>query len=87
MHPLHYAYFVARCWIRDGYIQGSIAKQVTNISSERACAVYVKQQYPEASGATLYNSTCWAEFGENIVHSSSHQTCRFEGTFYQFYPR
>ena len=63
-------------------MQGNIAKHVTNISSEKACAMYVKQEYPEAPSATWYNeSGCWAEFGEHKVYSSLHRTCLFQGIF------
>ena len=81
MEKLHIAHFVAQFYFRDGYMQGSIAKHVGVFSSERACAVYVQQQYREAPGATWFNkSDCWAEFGENRVQSSVHRTCHFHGT-------
>ena len=59
-------------------MQGGIVKYVANVSSERACARYVKQEYPQAPGATWYDeSSCWAEFGEHFAHSSVHRTCVF----------
>ena len=76
------AHFIAQCYFSNGYMQGSIAQHVRNISSERACMVYVKQHYLEAVGATWYNkSGCWAEFGNHMDHSSVHRTCSFQGTF------
>ena len=70
--------FLEECEFRDGYIGGSIAKHAKSIDTEDGCAVYVKQKYPSASGATWYrNSSCWAEFGIGFefVLSSAHRTC------------
>ena len=48
--------------------------------TENTCASKVKEQYPEAHGATWYSdSSCWAEFGDNRIHSYSHRTCQFTG--------
>ena len=60
-------------------MQGDVAKHVTNIDKEDSCAVYVKQEYPEAPGATWSSNdgACYAEFGEHVTRSSVHRTCLF----------
>ena len=71
------------CFFVDGYMQGGAAKYVPNITNEDSCAMHVKQEFPEVSGATWYNNTsCWAEFGEVVIHSSLHRNCRFQGTIF-----
>ena len=63
-------------------MQGDIAKKLANVSSERACAMYVKQEYPEAPSATWNDkSGCWADFGKHMIYSSSHRTCLTQGIF------
>lgn len=59
-------------------MRGGTAKHIENISGEVDCEMYVRQQYPEAPGATWHlSSGCWAEFGEHMEYSSSHRTCIF----------
>ena len=72
--------FPATCLFNDGYIQEGGAQQVHNIDNEKDCAIGVKLEYLEASGATWYlNNSCWAEFGEFVTHSFSHRACAFQG--------
>ena len=73
-------YFLADCFFYDGFMQGGAAEYVANIDNKTTCMRRVKQDHPNAYGATWYlNGTCWAEFGEHFVHSSFHNTCRFRG--------
>ena len=61
-------------------MQGGVAKHVTRkIDTEDNCAVYVKQEYPEAPGATWLSidGACYAEFGYYVASSSLHRTCLF----------
>ena len=61
-------------------MQGGVAEHIEGIDTEEKCAVHVRENYEQASAATWdSNNQCWAEFGEHMVHSSSHQTCRFQG--------
>ena len=61
-------------------MQGDVAKRVENIDSEDSCAIYVRDNYPDAAGATWYlNSSCWAEYGKYDFRSSLHRTCHFTG--------
>ena len=72
---------LASCFFHDGYIQGSTAKKVANINNECGCAIRVKLEYPEAYGATWHlNDSCWAEFGQHVVPTSSPKikTCLFD---------
>ena len=71
--------FLEKCYFRDGYMQGGVSKHVTNIDTEDRCALYVKQEYPEAPGATWSSNdeACYAEFGEHLSPSSLHRTCLF----------
>ena len=77
---LHFLIFLVTCVFDDGYIQGSGTQQVYNIENEDDCAINVKSEYPEASGATWYlNNSCWVEFGGFLAHSFSHRACTFQG--------
>ena len=68
------------CIFDDGYIQGNGTQQVYNIDNEDDCAINVKSEYPEASGATWYlNNSCWVEFGGFVTNSPSHRACTFQG--------
>ena len=65
-------------------MQGGIAKQVINVDTEDGCQLRVKKDYPEAPGATWsLNNSCWAEFGEHLIYSSSHRTCFSQGYSFQ----
>ena len=66
-------------------MQGGSAKYVSGkhdtyaTDDESDCAMRVKYEYPEASGATWKgNETCWAEFGETLTNLSAIRTCRFQ---------
>ena len=68
------------CFFFDGYMQGDVAKRVENIDSEDSCAIHVRDNYPDATGATWYlNTSCWAEYGKYDFRSSLHRTCHFTG--------
>ena len=80
-------YIIDACHFVDGYIQGPAMKIVENIDTEHSCAVQVKKEYPEASGATWHlnnrmNIRCWAEFGEKRIHANSHRTCFFQREYF-----
>ena len=69
------------CYFFDGYMQGGVAKYVENITTEQDCQMGVQEEYPEATGVIWYtNNSCWAEFGEYMVYSSTQRTCRFQKT-------
>ena len=78
---IYFIDFQENCNFYDGHLQGGIAKQVENRSTEDACAKKAREQFPGSSGATWYpNHSCWAEFGDHIVFSTSQRTCLFQGS-------
>ena len=61
-------------------MQGDVAIHEYGVQNEEACAMKVIKNHPHASGATWYlNNSCWAEFGQYQMYSSSVRTCSLIG--------
>ena len=77
--------FIAHCVFSDGYMLGYTAKRLENITTEKGCAMQVRNRFSDSSGATWSSkNSCWAEFGGRLVMSNLHRTCRFQGNLTRY---
>ena len=67
-------------------MKGLPSEYVAEADREDDCAMLVNKHYPKALGATWIGRSedkfakgCWAEFGDELVSSSSSRTCSFKG--------